>query len=1505
MRLKLLLSAFLVSVLLLPTSTTAQSSYCTPKYSGNGYQNTGNPTSFFTHVLRVAIGNMDKSIAPPASAFTSQVYYDFTSSDSIRLTRTGTYPLTIELGNGANRQTVAVWIDYNQNNVFESTEIVFRRTDIENQGDHKYLASLTVPKNAVLGHTRMRIGTIYGNATPNPCTNSRTDNFPAFIADWSQNFQDYTIEIVKPTVQKFESITLSHTNFDEVVPGSSTNEILRIEVTTNEDGLISPLTVDSLYFNLLGNTNLKDVTKAKLYYTGKNPTFNTSTPLDSVSNPALNFTLTNNRTLRQGTNYFWLTLSISQDALIGNAIDARCNGVHVLTKRIPTIVSPGGVRRVGYCVSKGNRSMFVYPRWVRFNTISQFSGFSTTGYSNYTFRSTEVQRGDTVTLSIDVGNSVNNSFTRAWIDFNADGDLSDPGEMVLFDSITTANTTPTYGPVVAQVYIPTNAKIGSTRMRITSASKSDQAPWKSPPEPCDAQVEIGEVEDYTVVIAEQGEPVADFKFNTVCQGDTTRFFDGSYTFSIYSISSWDWDFGDGKTSTDQNPTHVYAQAGTYKVRLVANTNKPGTADTVYKIVTVEKPNIDFEMSTNLSKEFITFTDATSGATVVSWNWNFGDPNSLSNTAFGQTVFHEYDTAKTYTVTLVVRTLGGCVDSIKRNITIVDELKPVAVISANDFNPYQTAPLQLQDLSVNRPSSWRWSITPSSHNFVNGTSSSSQNPIVTLNALTTYTVKLVASNSAGSDSTTRDFTTKAYKAPTADFSANQTTVKAGQIVSFLDKSTNDPTKWKWNFGDGDSSLNSNPIHEYAKTGTYTVRLDVENPAGKDFEVKTGYIDVSDQYVMCESDVTSSPLLKGTIYDAGGPNGNYGNNTDCGFLIKPPCAGSITLAFTSFGFISNDYLLVYDGEDASGKPLHPQGGFTGYSRPSPLKATSGAIYIEQHSDGFSDTTGFSATWSSTNNIRPVATMSGATNGYAGGQAIFNNTTKIGSSGSSNKWYVNGQLVSSNSNQYIHKFDSAGYDTLVLEVSNCAGVDTVRRVLKVNNSTQKPKANFTKSDTNRVFVNQTVKLLDLSDFGPSAWRWNIPSDFLDYIYVNGTSETDQNVELLFIEPGFYTVKLTVSNAFGADSLTIVHYLLVEPDIAMCSFPNESSAPGGRIADDGGIGYPYIQRNCDFLINPCADKVILSFVKDSFDYAPGDFLRIYDGTDATGVALHSGNGFTFNNLPAGKYIAESGAMYIEHSSQGNASRRRGFLANWTSVAYKNPIVDFSIPDTAYTGGNFVFIKNTTNEQGNDDVAYRWDFDNDGVYDDSTTKEPIYSFSKSGLVQVKLLVEACDFKDSVIKTIRILNPKAKPNAKFVVNNTNPSTTDKVVFQDRSTNGPNKYRWEITPPNFNITNGSDTFPFMEGFFNSADSYDVKLVVKNKFGADSILLQKHIVVVEYCDPIVSNAPVNELSITYVNMVDISNRSQPGLANYEDYTSTHQTNLTAGGTHPIIIQRGGAT
>ncbi|MCK6690540.1 MAG: PKD domain-containing protein, partial [Thermoanaerobaculia bacterium] len=108
---------------------------------------------------------------------------------------------------------------------------------------------------------------------------------------------------------------------------------------------------------------------------------------------------------------------------------------------------------------------------------------------------------------------------------------------------------------------------------------------------------------------------------------------------------------------------------------------------------------------------------------------------------------------------------------------------------------------------------------------NPSNSALQNPVVAYNAPGTYSVTLIVSNSAGSDTTTLSNYITVNPGPTAGF----TSTTNGATATFTNTSTNG-VSYNWDFGDGGSSNAQNPTHTYATDGTYTVTLTATNPCG---------------------------------------------------------------------------------------------------------------------------------------------------------------------------------------------------------------------------------------------------------------------------------------------------------------------------------------------------------------------------------------------------------------------------------------------------------------------------------------------------------------------------------------------------------------------------------------------------------------------------------------------------------------------------------------------------
>lgn len=120
-------------------------------------------------------------------------------------------------------------------------------------------------------------------------------------------------------------------------------------------------------------------------------------------------------------------------------------------------------------------------------------------------------------------------------------------------------------------------------------------------------------------------------------------------------------------------------------------------------------------------------------------------------------------------------------------------------------------------------------------------------------------------------------------PVADFSGTPLTGLAPLPVQFTDLSTNTPSSWLWDFGDGGASTEQNPSHTYGAAGTYTVKLTATNAAGSDTEEKPGYVVVSAQPEPGTYVITATAGEGGTITPSGMVQVREGNNQT--FAIAP--------------------------------------------------------------------------------------------------------------------------------------------------------------------------------------------------------------------------------------------------------------------------------------------------------------------------------------------------------------------------------------------------------------------------------------------------------------------------------------------------------------------------------------------------------------------------------------------------------------------------------------------
>lgn len=156
--------------------------------------------------------------------------------------------------------------------------------------------------------------------------------------------------------------------------------------------------------------------------------------------------------------------------------------------------------------------------------------------------------------------------------------------------------------------------------------------------------------------------------------------------------------------------------------------------------------------------------------------------------------------------------------------------PVAAFSGTPVTG--TAPLNVRftDLSTGTITSWRWDFTNDGI-----PDSRAKNPVYRYTRPGTYSVRLTVTGPDGRDSEVKTnyiTVTPPVRRPVARFTSDRYIGRSPLTVTFSDRSLNNPTIYRWRFGDGTTSDEKNPVHTFARVGVYTVWLTVSNAAGTD-------------------------------------------------------------------------------------------------------------------------------------------------------------------------------------------------------------------------------------------------------------------------------------------------------------------------------------------------------------------------------------------------------------------------------------------------------------------------------------------------------------------------------------------------------------------------------------------------------------------------------------------------------------------------------------------------
>ncbi|MBL7701192.1 MAG: PKD domain-containing protein [Ferruginibacter sp.] len=574
------------------------------------------------------------------------------------------------------------------------------------------------------------------------------------------------------------------------------------------------------------------------------------------------------------------------------------------------------------------------------------------------------------------------------------------------------------------------------------------------------------------------------------------------------IVSYEWDLGDGTTSTLPNPTNTY-NTGTYDIRLIVTT-LGGCTDTVFMpagIVADDKPVADFNANPRdvCAKEDVQFNDLSTG-NITRWLWNFGD----GGTSTLQNPSHHYEDTGLFTIRLIVWN-NNCPDT----LTLVDyvHISPPIANFNSVFDCAAPRTFTFTDASIG-PDEWHW-------DFGDGNTSVTQHNVHTFPGVGTYTIQLTVINHLTGCDDTYTRTIRIVE-EVANFNASATEICRNSSTTFsaIGNTPGTISSYEWDFGDGTTDTGAVRTHTYVNSGYYTVRLIITDISGcKDTLEKVQYIRVN------------GPVAAFTI-----PNGGSCSNNSFTFTDNSTDDGLHPIT-----------TWVWDFGDGNTQTFSAPPFTHFYATPGSYNVTLKTI----------DAIGCSDSTTNINNIvisNPVASFTQSDTLVCPGIDISFTNASTGP----NLTYLwdFGDGVTDTIADPVHNYATEGNYTVLLIITDQYGCkDSVNQVIHV----AQPHAGFTVSDTLSTcppliatFTNTSLNGVDVTwDFGDGSTSnsanpihiYNTPGVYLAKIFVTGPGNNcyDSAVQQIIVRGPVGTFSYAPLN--GCSPLT-VNFTAVSPD-------------------------------------------------------------------------------------------------------------------------------------------------------------------------------------------------------------------------------------------------------------------------------------------------------------------------------------------------------------------------
>ncbi len=531
---------------------------------------------------------------------------------------------------------------------------------------------------------------------------------------------------------------------------------------------------------------------------------------------------------------------------------------------------------------------------------------------------------------------------------------------------------------------------------------------------------------------------------------------------------------------------------------------------------------------------------------TSWKWSFPGGVPSSSTARNPVVV--YNNPGKFDVELQAAN-QRCKVSLNKPQYI-----DVNAVPRADFNFF----MHLIDKTVDfgslsqRAAEWFWK-------FGDGNTSTEENPSHLYDRDSIYTVELTVRNECGSHTIKK--TINLFTIPEAEFTSDTIRGCAPTIIKFKDQSSNNVVRWTWEFPGGNPSISTeqNPVVRYENPGIYDAILTVNSRRYKDIETKKSYIRIDSlpdgdiDYTINGATVnftsqsrygksqtwffgdgaTSTEKNPTHTYNDGRYNVVFVATNECGddttrttvAIGAKPIAGfsakqtmgcapfEVEFENTSTPAATDFRWYFPGGVPSTSTERTPKVRFNDQGKYSVKLVAYNALYTDS----------IEITDYITVLDEPTGQFSHAITGL---QAFFTNL----SSGASSYFWDFGDNTFSTEASPTHEYNREGEFNVRLIVENLCGIDTIEKVIAVYLI---PKVNFT-ADVLKICEGEFVSFKNLSSSDVTEWAWQFEGG-------SPSSSNEVNPIVKYNKKGKYSVKLTVRNSNGTNSLTKVQHIEV----------------------------------------------------------------------------------------------------------------------------------------------------------------------------------------------------------------------------------------------------------------------------------------------------------------------------------------------------------------------------